>query len=131
MSEKNLKVDNPVTIAYQAANKETGAVVISEIYLPTGLKDLVGFPDVTLVERDASGSYAGSFTPDDVGDWVVLTHKADGSGQIMKRYSVGSHNLQSVGDDVNTIQGVATTIESKVDLLDSKIGVLDTPPMCS
>jgi len=131
MSERNLKVGNPITIAYQTLNKETGATVVSEIYLPAGVKDLVNFPDVTLLERGSSGSYVGTFTPDDVGEWVVLTHKADGSGQVMKRFSVGHHNMQSVGDDVNTIQGVTTSIESKVDAIDLKVGAIDTPPMCS
>jgi hypothetical protein len=131
MSEKNFKVNNAATIVYQAPNKETGATVIAEIYLPTGLKDIINFPDVTLTERGTTGVYVGTFTPDDVGEWVVLIHKQDGSGQVVKRYSVGSHNMQSVGDDVNSLQGDVTTIDSKIDVIDTKVSSIDTPPMVS
>lgn len=131
MAEKNLKVNQPVHVVYQAPNKETGATVVMEIYLPTGLKDGVNFPDVTLTELGASGVYVGSFTPDDVGEWTTPIHKQDGSGQVVKRWSVGSHNVQSVGDDINMVQGDVTVIDGKIDVLDAKVSSLSTPPMCS
>ena len=131
MSEKNLKVNVATPIVYQAPNKETGATIIAEIYLPAGTKDVVNFPDVTLVEREASGVYVGFFTPDDVGEWVILVHKQNGDGQVVKRFSVGQHNLDSVGADVNNVQGTQATIEGKIDALGNAVGALDTPPMVS
>lgn len=129
MSEKNLKTGVSTPIVYQAPNKETGATVIAEIYLPAGTKDVVNFPDVTLTERGASGVYVGVFTPDTVGEWVVLIHKQNGDGQVVKRYSVGQHNLDTVGDDVNGVQATQAVIEGKIDDIVNAVGALDTPPM--
>jgi len=131
MSEKNLKLNVPVPVVYQAPNKETGATVIAEIYLPAGTKDIVNFPDLTLVERGASGVYVETFTPDDVGEWVVLIHKQNGDGQVVKRFSVGEHNLDSVGADVNGVQAGQAVIEGKIDTVINAVGALDTPPMVS
>jgi flagellin-like hook-associated protein FlgL len=131
MAEKNLLVNEAVELTYQAPNRETGLVgVLAEIYLPTGQKDAVNFPDVELVEVGATGIYTGIFTPDAVGDWLAIYHDAEGDGQVFKRYSVGAYNVSSVGAAVNTVDGKIVTVSSAVTTVDGKVdtatGKIDT-----
>lgn len=141
MAEKQFKVDEAIEIVYQAPNKETGltgvTAIIAEIYLPTDVKDS-GFPDMELVEIGSSGVYNGTFTPDIQGEWKVVIHKSDGDGQVVKRYSVGAYNVNSVGaaianvdSDVAAVDSTVVLIKSKVDAIDTKVSSLDTPPMVS
>lgn len=151
MAERIFKLDEAVSIEYQAPNKTSGQTVIAEIYLPGNVKDS-SFPDLTLTERGSSGTYYGEFTPDQVGEWIVICHLDDESGQVIKRYSVGEHNVESVGQAVGavdaavgTVDGKATnikttvdnidiqldTVETKIDNIDTKVSALDTPPMIS
>lgn len=158
MAERNYKVGEAIKIEYQAPNKETGLTIISEILLPGDVKDS-NFPDVTLDEVLGKGVYTGTYIPDTQGEWATVTHKDDGDGQVIKRYSVGAHDVHSVGEGVGTaIAGVAVvdgkadniqtkvndidtavdgidsqldTVEGKIDTLDNKVGGLDTPPMIS
>lgn len=141
MAEKMFKLNEVIEIVYQAPNKESGltgpTAVTAEIFLPNDAKDSA-FPDIALVEIGASGVYKGTFTPDQEGEWKVTIHKAGGDGQVVKRYSVGLHNVSSVGQGVSSVDGkvdsvqsTADSIETKVDNLDTKVSSLDTPPMVS
>lgn len=159
MAEKMFKVNEVIEIVYQAPNKETGlggGGVVAEIYLPSDAKDS-DFPDVELVEIGIEGIYNGTFTPDEQGEWKVIIHKSDGDGQVVKRYSVGAHNVDSIGTDMAkdatvaksaTVAKEATLLQTEVDIrgadsdtlktlsdqidsVDSKVGSLDTPPMVS
>lgn len=156
MSEANYKVNEASQILYQAPNAESGlSGVVAEIYLPSGVKDS-DFPDVALVERGSTGTYVGSFTPDEQGDWEVIMHKSDGDGQVIKRYSVGGHNIHAIGEGVSALPDTAavnaevdqalvdydgptkteldsahSVTDGKIDALDIKVSSLDTPPMCS
>ncbi|MHA1883069.1 MAG: hypothetical protein ACTSUO_08495 [Candidatus Thorarchaeota archaeon] len=152
MAEKMYKVNEAIEIVYQAPNKESGlSGVVAEIFLPNNQKDS-NFPDVSLTEIGNTGIYAGMFTPDQEGEWKAVCHKADGDGQVVKRYSVGAHNISDVGETINTVHGktdnIVTkvdnidttvddidaqldTVESKIDNLDNKVSTLDTPPMVS
>lgn len=138
MAEKNVKAGRPIPIVYQAPNKETGAVVKAEIYTPAGTKDPTNYPDLTLPEVGTTGVYQSTFTPADPGEWVVLVHKENGDGQVVKRFSVGTHNLDSIGADVNSLQtGQAAIVAGQVSITDqitalsNQVGGLDTPPMIS
>lgn len=132
MAEKNYKVNEAIEVVYQAPNAESGlSGVVAEVYLPDGAKDS-GFPDVALVELDSEGVYKGEFTPDEAGEWVAICHKSDGDGQVVKRYSVGSYNVHSVGEavanvdgDVATLDGKVVTVDGKVDTVDGKVDVVD------
>lgn len=137
MAERNYKVNEPITIVYQAPNKESGATIIAEIYLPSGSKDS-NFPDITLTERGSTGTYVDTFTPDQAGEWQVIIHKDDDTGQVTKRYSVGIYNVESVGQETSGVKSVVDgidsqldTVETKVDAIDTKVSSLDTPPMVS
>ena len=113
--EKSFKVGEPVPIVYQAPNAESGLLTITaEIVLPTGLKDLTNFPDVTLTEVLTTGSYQGAFTPDVQGEWIVIIHKVDGSGKVIKRYSVGAYNIHTVGQGVDAAGGAIAAVAADV-----------------
>ena len=145
MAEKTYKLNEVIKIVYQAPNKETGLVgVVAEIILPDDEKDS-NFPDMILTEVGHKGVYKGTFTPDAQGEWTVICHKSDDDGQVMKRYSVGAHNVHSVGDKIDTVDGKVDAVDTKVDAVDAQldivegkiddivtdVGSLDTPPMIS
>jgi len=144
MAERNFAINEPITVIYQAPNKESGLTIEVEIFLPSGDKDS-NFPDFTLTERGSTGTYVGTFTPDAAGDWQVLVHKDDGDGQVTKKYSVGSYNVETVGEKISDTKTVVDnvhtkvanldtqmdTVETKVDNIDTKVSALDTPPMIS
>lgn len=124
MAEKLYKVDESCQILYQAPNAESGlGGVEAEIYLPSGDKDS-SFPDVTLTERGSTGTYVGEFTPDAQGEWEVIIHKADGDGQVVKRYSVGAYNVHSVGEGVSGINTAVADLDTDVAMLDTKVTAL-------
>jgi len=130
MSERNYKINETTKIVYQAPNKETGLTITAEIVLPSGAKDS-NFPDITLTDVLSKGVYTGDFTPDEAGDWQVIVHKPGDEGQVVKRYSVGSHNVHDVGEAISGVQTTSDSIETKVDSLTTSVGALDTPPMIS
>jgi outer membrane murein-binding lipoprotein Lpp len=130
MAEKLYKVNEAIELGYQAPNKETGLVgVVAEIYLPNKQKNTF-HPDVALVEVEATGTYRGEFTPDEQGTWQIIMHKADGDSQVTKSYSVGAHNVHTVGEAVGTVDGKIVTVDGKVDTVDGKVvaatGKIDT-----
>lgn len=130
MAEKIYKVGEPIQILYQAPNKQTGLTVIAEIWF-YDTKDS-NFPDITLSEIPDKGVYKGSFTPDLEGEWKVIIHEdVTGEGQVVKRYSVGAHNVHSVGEDVKGVDSKMGGIQTTLGLIDDKIDKLDTPPMVS
>lgn len=162
MAEKVFKINEEIEIVYQAPNKESGlgltgpTAVEARIYLPNDTEDS-NFPLQDLVEIGSSGIYKGKFTPDQQGEWKVTIYKsADGDGQVVKRYSVGSHNVHSVGESIAALPDAAAinvevdgaladydgptkseldaahaTTDGKIDDLDTKVSSLDTPPMVS
>jgi len=137
MGKRNFKVGDPIDVLYQAANALSGAVVIGEVFLPSGVKDS-SFPDFILTERGASGTYIGSFTPDALGNWQVIVHLDDGDGQLTLKYGVGKYDVTGVGEAVEGVESLVDSVDSKVDTANTKldgiasvISSLDTPPMIS
>ena len=151
MGQRDYRVNEPIQVLYQAPNKASGETVIGEVYLPSGFKDS-SFPDFTLTERGATGTYVGEFTPDTTGEWQVIVHLDDGSGQVTIRYSVGTYDVTGVGVAIegvdakvdiidSVLDGVDTqvdqmdtqldTMEGKIDSIQSSVGSIDTPPMVS
>lgn len=152
MAEKMYKIDEPIKIVYQAPNKETDLTITAEIILPGDIKNDSNFPDIILVEVLGKGVYTGTFAPDQEGEWEAIIHKPGDEGQVVKRYSVGAHNVHSVGaaiadvdadvatldgkvvnldGDIVVLDGKADTTHTKLDNLNTKVGELDTPPMVS
>jgi hypothetical protein len=137
MAEKNFKVDEEIKIVYQAPNKQSGLTITAETILPGDIKDSY-FPDQVLIEVLGKGIYTGTFTPNTTGEWQIVVHKPGDEGQVVKRYSVGGHNVDSVGNKADniktTVDGIDTqldTVETKIDNLGTSVGALDTPPMIS
>jgi hypothetical protein len=142
MADKLFKVDEAIEFGYQAPNKESGLIVVAEVYLPNKAKDST-YPDITVGEIGTSGTYRGSFVPNVEGTWQVIIHKDDGDGQVSKSFSVGSHNVHSVGDaialvssDVAGVDDAVADIDVKVDAVDTKVtaiqnqvDTLGAPPM--
>jgi len=100
VAEKNYKVGEEIKVIYQAPNGETGLVIKMEIFDATGFKNN-DFPDTILVEIPIAGSsmYRGSFTPNAVGEWTVHVFMENGSGTVVKQYSVGNYNLNDIGEN--------------------------------
>jgi hypothetical protein len=123
MADKQFKVNEVIELGYQAPNKESGLTVTAEIYLPNLAKDSL-FPDVTLVEVESTGTYRGSFTPDQEGTWQVITHKAGGDGQVVKNYSVGAHNVHSVGAAIADVDSDVAAVGAAVADVDSDVAAV-------
>jgi hypothetical protein len=112
MAKKNYLINEAIQVTYQASGAKSGETVTMEIFDETGAKDLVNFPDVIMTEILTSGRYKGSFTPDAQGEWVIMISHGSGKGKIVKQYSVGGYNLDSVGQTVDTIQSQTISIDS-------------------
>ena len=113
MADKLFKVGDPISFGYQTPNKQNGMVVIAEIYLPGPPKHKdSSYPNVTLDEVEDTGTYVGEFTPDEQGNWQVICHLEDGSGQIVKGYSVGGHNIDSIGEKLVEIGNQVNSVAS-------------------
>jgi len=113
MADKLFKINEAIEIGYQAPNAATGLLeVVAEIYLPNKTKNSF-FPNVELVEVADTGTYRGSFTPNAVGTWQVIIHKAGAlskEGQVIKAYSVGNYNLNDIGVAVEAVQSSLTAL---------------------
>lgn len=130
MGKRDYQVNEPIQVLYQAPNRASGQTVVGEVYLPNGTKDST-FPDFSLTERGSSGTYVGEFTPDELGSWQVVVHLASGDGQVTKKYSVGSYDVTGVGV---AVEGVSTQLDSigdTVNVINTAVASLDTPPMIS
>ena len=129
MADKLYKVGEVIDLSYQAPNKQSGLTgVVAEIFLPNKQKDS-NFPDVVLTEDMANtGTYVGDFTPDQQGTWRVLMHKSDGDGQVGKSFSIGGHNVHSVGEAVGTVDGKVDTVNSNVGGVKAKTDNLPDDP---
>ncbi len=117
MGKQDNKVGKVIKVTYQAPNAESGLTdVTMSIYDETDSLDGIGFPDVVMTEKDTTGRYSATFTPDEKGEWRIHIAKNAGSeGKLFATYSVGDFDVQELGEKI-------TVIESKVDAVDS-------PPM--
>ena len=142
MADQSFKINEAIVLGYQAPNKESGLTVIAEIYLPSTLQDS-NFPNIVLVEVGNSGTYRGEFVPDQAGVWQAIMYKDGGAGQVTKSFSIGSHNVHSVGEAIGTVDSKIDAVDALVDTvvadvanvqttvdgIASSVGALDTPPM--
>lgn len=110
MSQKDYKVGNSIQVVYQPDRAKSGKTVTMEIYDETGTKDVVNFPDVVMTEVGTTGRYIGSFTPDTVGDWVIMISYNGNRGMVVKNYSVGNYNLEDIGITLDSIDSNVSDI---------------------
>ena len=107
MAIKNYAVNEAINVEYNTDSFKSGESVTMVIFDETLAKDATNFPDVTMIERTEEPIYDGSFTPDAQGEWLVLCFYGSGKGQVIKKFSVGGYNLDSVGQKIDTI-GIQT-----------------------
>jgi len=112
MAIKNYAVGEAIPVEYVTDGFKSGETVTMEIFDDALVKDIVNFPDVTMIERTEEPIYDGSFTPDAQGEWLVLCSYGSGKGQIIKKFSVGGYNLDSVGQTVDVIEVQTTGLDS-------------------
>jgi len=118
----NKKVLSPIEVTYQAAGAVTGLVdVTMVIYDETHALDAIDFPDVVMTEIGATGRYYGAFTPDEEGKWTVMIDSVTAPGKVVKKYDVGSSDIDSVGDDVVAVDGKVDTAIADIATVDGKI----------
>lgn len=136
MAQGIYKVGEVIEVTYQSAGGTSGLVdVIMEIYDETKAKDLINFPDVTMVEIAASAEYVASFTPDVAGKWRTVITSATKPGQVVKQFDVVSHNIESIGVAVAALNDIsAAEVNTEVDqaLADydvATVGDITAPPM--
>jgi hypothetical protein len=95
----HVKINNSVQVIYQAPKAQTGLTVTMEIIDETGAKDIVNFPDVTMVETPAaSGRYVGTFTPDALGVWRVDVAHTSGKNPVTLSYNVHQYNQDDAAE---------------------------------
>lgn len=112
MAIKNYAANEAIPVEYNTDGFKSGETVTMEIFDESLAKDLINFPDVTMVERTDAPIYDSSFTPDVQGEWLVLCSYGTGKGKVIRKYSVGGYNLDDVGQ-------IAATIETQTIGLDS------------
>lgn len=127
MAKKDYSLNDPIKVYYQAPNRETGLTINMKVFDEADAEDALQSGAMT--EIGTSGIYWKSFTPDAVGEWRVECAKADGSGAVTRHYSVGTVNLEDVGDVLSTVDGKVDTVEGKIDAIDLELDGLVTPPM--
>ena len=112
MALKNYAIDEVIQVTYQPDNTKSGETVTMEIFDETGSKDAINFPDVIMTEILTTGRYTGNFTPDAIGEWVVMISYGTGKGKIVKQYSVGGYNLDDVGQTLDAVESQTVGIDS-------------------
>ena len=147
-------------VIYQAAGAATGLAVQMDVYKPDKSPDAV--QSGAMVEVGATGRYYKSFDAD-AADWSVQCSDPSG-GNAVKIYdkpAYDSHGVaalvadvqtavNAVGDAIGILQGLAETVDGKIDVVDlntdglvvsvasladglgvieGKIDALESPPM--
>lgn len=112
MALKNYAVGEVINVEYNTDSFKSGETVIMEIFDETFAKDLINFPDVTMVERTDEPIYDGSFIPDTQGEWLVVCYYGSDKGKRIRKFSVGGYNLDDVGQKIDTIEIQTTGLDS-------------------
>lgn len=124
MAQKSYKVGEAIEVVYQALNAKSASTIHMEIYDETHTL-VVGGP-IVLMELGASGRYYGSFIPDEVGEWTVEIQESDGTGKVVKAFSVGTKNIQDLGAGIDSIQNDTTTLGTNVGVVEGKVDTAHT-----
>lgn len=131
------KVGNTIDVIYQAKNASSGAIAVMEVYDE-------GYAFVsksTMTELGSTGRYYDSFVPDAEGTWITLLYEEVGAqmkGHVVKAHKVGSHDIDTVGDkvDTNLDQSLSTTEDNirgadndDLKTLSDQIDAIESPAM--
>ena len=119
MADQSYKVNQAITVVYQALGAGSGLTCTMEVFDETGTKDMA--QSGTMTEIGSSGRYRKDFTPDAEGLWMVHVSDTAG-GKSVKSYSVGTTNISEIGATV-------TTINAKIDALQTTVENATLPPI--
>jgi len=97
------------------------------VYNQAHVKD-VGKSIAAMTEVEATGRYYGAFIPDAEGEWAAMLYSVGPpmSGHVTEAFSVIGHDIDSIGDVVDTIAAKVNVIPA--DLVD-RLNALENPAM--
>lgn len=107
MARKDYKKDEAIRVLFRATPGSTS--VNMDVYDETDTLD--AGQSGAMTQLGGSNRWVKEFTPDANGNWSVHVTDNEGSS-VIKDYSIGNYNIDSVG------AGVAT-VESKIDALEN------------
>lgn len=125
MALKNYKINEVVKQIYQAAGAASGISVVGTVYDNT---DAALTTPVDFTEIGGSGRYYGSFTPTVEGEWHLHVVDSNG-GKLVKQYSVGGSNVNSIGAKLDDVDAQLGVVEANLSAVSGKIDALESPPM--
>ena len=124
MAERNFKVGASIEVKYQAANGESGATIEMEIVKPD--KSIVEGGPTIMTEIGNSGRYFADFVPDTDGEWSVLVQKSDGSGKMVKAFSVGDWDVHELGAKIVVTEGKIDDQNTNLSVVHTKVDEVKT-----
>ena len=108
----------PIIVSYQAAAVESAATIKMDVYDEAHVLDAVKSV-AAMTELGVTGRYWASFTPDAVGEWIILMYEDGGGGEVVKAFRVGTA-------DEFGIKAVVDSVETKVDTVDTVVDGIAT-----
>jgi hypothetical protein len=108
------KVNKAIEVTYQAAGAANGLVDVTMVIFDETHTDIAA--NVTMTEIGSTGRYYGSFTPDAEGEWQVHINSVATPGKVIKQFTVVAHDVDSVGDDIATVDTVVDAIKVVTDV---------------
>jgi len=104
-----------IIVTYQAVACATGKTVTMDVYDEAHAKDVAKCV-AEMTEFAATGRYYATFTPDAEGEWLcVMKNTTDDNGEVLKSYEVAGHDVDSIGDAVETVDTVVDAIKAVTD----------------
>lgn len=117
MAKRDYQVNQTIKVIFKAT---VGATSVNlDVFDETDVLDVA--QSGAMVQLGSSDRWSKEFTPDTNGDWSIEVTD-DIGGKVIKHYSVGNYNIDSIGANVQSV-------ESKVDNVGVKINNLQSPPM--
>jgi len=116
------KTGSTLTITYQAVNAGSGKIILMEVYDESHSLDSAQSNTIGLTEIASTGRYYDTIIPDAEGEWTVFVWEKIGAkkkGQVVKTFRIVSHDVESVGDAVVTVDSKVTAVKTKTDNLPS------------
>lgn len=99
-----MKVNKVIEVSYQAAGSQSGLTDVQmDVYDEAHAIDAP--KGGVMTEIGSTGRYYAAFTPDAEGEWTVMIDSVTAPGKIVKHYKVGARDVDSVGDDISTVDG--------------------------
>lgn len=125
MANTLYKVNEPIKIDYQASGAALTCVVNMTIFNETDAIDTVQTGVMSIVSN--SFCYTKTIIPNTVGNWRIEVND-DKGGKKPMAFSVGEHNVNSIGAGIILVQGALVNVGTQLNTIESKIDDLEAPP---